>query len=271
MRFTLKKAGAGGALAEPQPPRLASPASPRESPDEAGREILSQALAQTSEAILILDRDLRVSFTNAAFSRLTGYDARELVNASVATLGPLPLPGLPADPPGFEAWIRERGSVSGEGTVPTKTAGPIPAYITISPVSDAGGDIVAYVATYFDLRPVRQAETQLHESEERFRAISTAAQDAILVIDDSGGICFWNTAASRLFGYSEEEVLGQDAQMFLVSPRYHQAYLAAWPRFAREGQGAVVGKILTSDGQRKDGTKFPVDIRYFSTRWRFSS
>jgi PAS domain S-box-containing protein/putative nucleotidyltransferase with HDIG domain len=227
---------------------------------EVEREILIQALAQTSEAILILDKELRVSYVNAAFCRQVSCTAQELVGNPITALGPPPIPGMPREPLAFEAWIRERGSASGQAAVPVKNGIAIPAYMTISPVSDAHGNIVAYVETHLDLRQVRQAEAQLCESEERFRAVSTAAQDAMLVLDDAGRIDFWNNAASRTFGYTAEEALGQNAHLLLAPARYHHAHAAGWPGFAKDGQRPVVGKVLELEARRKDGTEFPIEL-----------
>ena len=235
---------------------------------EAKREILSQALAQTSEAILILDKVLRVSYVNAAFCRQVGYDAQDLVGKPITMLGPVPLPGVPLDPVAFEAWMRERGSASGEAAIPAKNGIAIPAYMTISPVLDAQGNIVAYVETHLDLRQVKQAEAQLRESAERIRAISTAAQDAMLVLDDAGRIDFWNNAASLMFGYPAGEAIGQNAHLLIAPARYLDAYAAAWPRFAKAGQGPVVGKVLELEARRKDGTEFPIELSVSAVQLR---
>ena len=229
-------------------------------PRDTGREILSQALAQMSEAILILDKELRVSYVNAAFCRQAGVAAEDLVGKSITRLGPPPLPGMPRDPVAFEAWIRDRGTVSGEGAVPAKDGIAIPAYVTMAPISDAQGNIVAYVVTQLDLRQVKQAEARLRESEERFRAISTAALDGMLVLDGNGRIDFWNEAASRIFGYTVEEALGQNAHLLLAPARYGDAQAAAWPGFIKEGQGTAVGKVLELEARRKDGTEFPIEL-----------
>ena len=223
-------------------------------------KILAQALAQTTEAILILDKKLCVNYANAAFCRQVGHAAEDLVGKPVARLGQPPFPGMPGDHVAFEAWMRDRGSVSGEAVAPGENGIAIPAYVTIAPISDAQGDIIAYVVTQSDLRQAKQAEARLRERERTFRAITAAAQDAILLLDSAGRIVLWNEAASRLFGYTAEEALGQNAHLFVAPARYHDAHAAAWPRFAKDGQGAAVGKVLELEAQRKDGAEFPVEL-----------
>jgi PAS domain S-box-containing protein len=41
------------------------------------------------------------------------------------------------------------------------------------------------------------------------------ASDGVFVVRESGEICYWNRAAQKLFGYSEEEVLGKTCSELL--------------------------------------------------------
>jgi PAS domain S-box-containing protein len=116
------------------------------------------------------------------------------------------------------------------------------------------------LAVGVDVTAEREAESRLRESEEMFRAISTAAQDAMLVLDDAGRIVFWNQSATRIFGYAEEEAIGQNAHVLLAPASYREAQAAGWSRFAKSGQGPVVGKVLELAALRKDGTEFPIEI-----------
>ncbi len=124
------------------------------------------------------------------------------------------------------------------------------------------------LAVGVDVTAEREAENRLRESEEMSRAISTAAQDAMLVLDDTGRIVFWNQAAIRIFGYAEEEALGQNAHVLLVPAPYREAQAAGWSRFVKSGQGPVVGKVSEFAALRKDGTEFPIEISVSAIRHR---
>ncbi|MCI5076377.1 PAS domain S-box protein [Oricola sp.] len=228
--------------------------------------LLAQVLAQMSEAVLILDTDLRTTYVNDAFCRHTGIAAEDLIGQPIARLGPPPLPGMPSDASGFEAWIRVRGTVRDEMMMPTADGGAFPAFVTITPVTDDADRIVAYVQTHHDLREMKQAEMRRRESEELFRAISTAAQDAVLLLDDIGRIVFWNDAATRIFGYRAHEAIGQDVHLFLAPDRYQAAAQAAWPRFSEHGGGAVVGTVREVMGLRKDGDEVPLELSVSAMR-----
>jgi PAS domain S-box-containing protein len=47
------------------------------------------------------------------------------------------------------------------------------------------------------------------------QALVTAAGDAIVVCDAGGAITLWNPAAERMFGYSEQEALGQSLDIII--------------------------------------------------------
>lgn len=106
----------------------------------------------------------------------------------------------------------------------------------------------------------KQTERALRDSEERFKAISAAAQDAIIMMDNEGNISYWNEAAQRMFGYSQEEATGKNMHTFLAPERYHGAYKKGFSTFKETGQGPAVGKTLELSAIRKDGTEFQIEL-----------
>jgi PAS domain S-box-containing protein len=106
---------------------------------------------------------------------------------------------------------------------------------------------------------VRAAEA-LQDSEERQKAITASAQDAIVMIDNGGMVSFWNEAAERIFGYAGEEIIGKDLHQILVPERFMEAHHAAFPRFQASGEGAALGKTLELAAIRKNGQEFPVEL-----------
>jgi diguanylate cyclase (GGDEF)-like protein/PAS domain S-box-containing protein len=113
---------------------------------------------------------------------------------------------------------------------------------------------------FVDISKHKRAEEALRESEAKFRSITTAAQDAVIMMDDQGYISFWNDAASRMFGYSPEEAIGKDLHVLLAPERYHLAYQNAFAQFSVTGQGPAIGKLLEVAARRKDGKEFPVEL-----------
>lgn len=103
-------------------------------------------------------------------------------------------------------------------------------------------------------------EKALRDSEEWFRAITTTASDAILLMDDRGRIVYWNPAAERIFGYTTDEAVGQNLHLLLVPPRLHNDYLKGFARFATTGQGPMINRSVELAAMKKDGTEFPIEV-----------
>lgn len=110
-----------------------------------------------------------------------------------------------------------------------------------------------------DITEQRQAEKVVQESEERFRDITQAANDAIISIDATGEVISWNSAASKMFGYSDSEMMGQPLTK-LIPPRYRAAHRAGLARIVCGEKPFVSEKTLELEGLRKNGTYFPVEL-----------
>jgi PAS domain S-box-containing protein len=92
-------------------------------------------------------------------------------------------------------------------------------------------------------------------TEARLRAISAAAQDAVIMMDDRGRVAFWNKAGQRIFGYSRQETQGRKLQEIIV-PQAHRADFEKWfIDFKATGQGPAIGRTLELAGLRKDGVE----------------
>ncbi|MGH7268492.1 MAG: PAS domain S-box protein [Candidatus Rokuibacteriota bacterium] len=100
---------------------------------------------------------------------------------------------------------------------------------------------------------VAEREERLRESEERFRAMTESAVDAVVTADGKGDIVSWNRGAQTIFGYAPEEVLGTSLAR-LVPERYRDVERGGLERF--ESTGASV----ELHGLMKDGREFPVEL-----------
>ena len=106
---------------------------------------------------------------------------------------------------------------------------------------------------------VVERTTALQGSEERFRAVTETASDAVISADGRGDIIYFNPAAQRIFGYSVEEAVNQPL-ILLMPERFHEAHQRGLRRFLKTGEAHVIGKTVELAGKRKDGTEFPLEL-----------
>jgi PAS domain S-box-containing protein len=101
---------------------------------------------------------------------------------------------------------------------------------------------------------------ETRESEERFRAMSASAQDAIVMTDDMGRISFWNEAAERMFGYSHQEAASKEAHVLLAPKRYQEAYRRVFGGSITADQEPAVGGTIELTAMKRDGAEFQVEV-----------
>lgn len=92
-------------------------------------------------------------------------------------------------------------------------------------------------------------------AEERLRAISAAAQDAVVMMDERGKVAFWNEAGQRIFGYGKQEAQGKKLQELIIPGRLQADFENRFVGFRSTGQGPDIGRTLEHAAVRKDGTE----------------
>ena len=220
---------------------------------EAQRLIASVAEAYfTSSPLALFVSDARGRYleVNGAACALTGYAREQLVGQEIADL----LAG------GDPRQLAERllglialGSGSNEIQVKRRDGRLRNCLVHASTV---GTDRVLWLV--LDITDRKEAEQKLRESEERFRGLSEAAFEAILV-HDGGRIVDVNHALCELVGYSWHELAGRDG-FELIAPEYREA---VYRNLLGEYTGAYEIEVL-----RRDGSRVPVEIQARSFPYR---
>lgn len=131
---------------------------------------------------------------------------------------------------------------------------------TIYPVFGKHGNIERLAIFKRDITDQRRAIEALRESEEKFRGISSSAQDALIMMNSNGNISYWNEAAERIFGYTKKEAIDRNLHKLLVPKKYLKAFMKGFTNFKETGQGSAIGKTLEMSALRKDGTEFPMEL-----------
>ena len=117
------------------------------------------------------------------------------------------------------------------------------------------GDDIVVMAVIRDVSERKQAEEALSESEYRFRGIAAAAPDAVIIMDDDGKVSFWNETATKLFGYTSGEALGEYMHLLIVPEHLRESYKKGFEVFRATGEGPYIGALyeIEADKKRRHG------------------
>jgi len=143
---------------------------------------------------------------NDAFLRLTGLTREEALGRTWAELTPpefhpASLRAVEEVLTGGETTPYEKGFYRKDGS----------RWWGLFAARQVGNELVEFV---LDVTARKEAEEELRESEERFRAIVETATDyAIFTIDPEGRIVTWPSGAQQVFGWTEDEAAGRPMEI----------------------------------------------------------
>jgi len=86
-----------------------------------------------------------------------------------------------------------------------------------------------------------------------------SAMDGIITVDSQQRIIMYNRAAEKIFGWPQQQVMGEPMDM-LLPPRYRTSHFAHVQRFGQTGvTSRRMGMDMVIYGQRRSGEEFPMD------------
>jgi PAS domain S-box-containing protein len=231
------------AVAEASPP-------PAADPDPRVDELpAAQVLADLPLGVLVHRGDT-VAFANRALLDLMGYDSPQALGADG----------------GLGRLSRGRAASDAPGPVPltTRAGDTVPVEIRRGPV--AWGDEPAGLVL---VRPIpqddasfrlRALEADLRARESRERELSSildTATDGVAVVDDRGRIVSLNRSAEALFGFEQNEVVGE-AFVTLLAPESHVTALDYLEGLRANGVASLLNDGREVVGRVRQGGLIPL-------------
>ncbi|MCK8493898.1 PAS domain S-box protein [Spirosoma sp. RP8] len=106
---------------------------------------------------------------------------------------------------------------------------------------------------------LRQAEHELEQSVQRYEAVFTNATIGVIVSNQQGKIVSVNRLAKQLFGYPNDELIGQSIDVLVPTQvsEYHERLRQS---FNANPQVRAMGHNRDLHARRKDGSVFPVEV-----------
>ncbi len=195
---------------------------------------------------------------NPSFCKLVGYSEAELSNIHFLSLV------HPDDRQRNGEWLRalQSGEVSSyeiENRYTHKNGTPVNVRKFVSILPDGTGKASLLLALVTDISVQCHTLDALRQSEERIRTILKTASDAIVTFDNDGLIDSVNESTEKIFGYTQDELVGQNLRMLMPSP-FSGEQEGFIKRFLASNEPHISGMGREVVCRRKDGTLFPADL-----------
>jgi two-component system sensor kinase FixL len=127
------------------------------------------------------------------------------------------------------------------------------------PVPGASGEVTEWFGTSTDINDLKQSQELARENEARLRGVLESAVEGIVTINEQGTIESVNSSVGKTFGYTSEEILGQNVRMLMPEP-YGVSHDQFLRNYMNTGLRKIIGIGREVIGRRKDGSTFPIDL-----------
>ncbi|MCX6046758.1 MAG: PAS domain S-box protein [Chloroflexi bacterium] len=207
-------------------------------------------LENIEDAVIATDKQLRVTAWNRGAEQIYGWQADEVLGRPVQAVVNSNLTSEQRKPLLQEVDQNKRAIAEvmyhhhKDGTLLQLEANTIALH-------DADQQITGYISINRDIHERKQAEQQI-----RFQAnLLDVVEQAVIAIDQTGKIIYWNRFAEKLYGWRADEVHGRNAAEVIPNNTTQEQAAAMSTQF-RDGK-SWSGEFMV---QRHDGTSFPAQV-----------
>lgn len=214
-------------------------------------------------AIIVTDLEGTVLYWNEGGERLFGYRSDEIIGEKASILYPKRRKN------NFNHDIEnlnDGGNMTGQWLGRHKDGSWVWLDIKTRLLHNQKGEPIGIIGSACDIEQQKKAESRLQESEALANTILETTVQGVITINTRGIILSFNKAAEEMFGYKEEELMGQNIKVLMPSPHKenHDRYLS---NYLRTGEKKIIGTGREVIGRRKDGTTFPMDLSVSEVNW----
>ncbi len=106
---------------------------------------------------------------------------------------------------------------------------------------------------------MKRAFDASRDGRDQLNSVLESVAEAIICSDSNGQIVSWNGGARSLFGYDDEEIIGQSLTTLMPQSSL-PALQQALTRVHAEETNAPIDNLIELTGVRKDGSEFPLEL-----------
>ncbi len=128
-----------------------------------------------------------------------------------------------------------------------------------------GQDITLREKALYELK---KKEEQLRQSEQFFKRIMDAANDAIILLDNDYNIKLWNKAAIKIFGFTRKEAIDQNIFEKIFPYSYKSLIEKYCRQIFEQNNDTAIGFTFGLSAKQKKGKTLPIEISMSGTKFR---
>ena len=175
--------------------------------------VVSNIVESMDEILLVFGLDYRVEFVNKTVEKILGFKKENLIGADVRNLFGLDWSKLWEK--ALETLQESTTSIDWEAELLSQSGEKVLVKLSVSAFRDDNGRLSSYVLVATDLRGVKEL-FEVRAERNKLKSIMESISDGVLAVDLEGYVTMVNTAALRMFGLGEKDVLGSKLEQFLM-------------------------------------------------------
>ncbi|MEL6109151.1 MAG: PAS domain S-box protein, partial [Planctomycetota bacterium] len=232
----------------------------------ASEERLKLILDGQPNGMVMINQAGEIVMVNSRLEKDFGYRREEMLGQKIELLVPKRFHrDHPGDRDRFFRDPRARAMGVGRDLFgQRKNGSEFPVELGLNPIETEEGMFVLGSVVDISQRKVIEQELEakqreVAESEERLKLILDGQPNGMVMINRSGEIVMVNARLENDFGYSRDEMIGQNIEL-LVPKRFHPKHPGERDGFFQSPRTRVMGAGRDLFGERKDGSEFPVEL-----------
>ena len=223
------------------------------------REFAESIIGTVREPMLVLDARLNILSVSRSFSRIFATDAADVIGKNLFIIQNKQW-DVPKLRQLMESILPEQRTVEAfDLTLDVGNLGRRDMVLNARRIVDGPADQANILLAVEDVTDKKSAQQTIQDREARLSAILDAAPEAILTIDEHGIVGTFSPGAEEIFGYTANEVVGQNVNMLMPEPdrSRHDGYLE---HYIKTGEKKIIGTGREMDAGRKDGSRVPIRL-----------
>jgi len=195
-------------------------------------KLLSLAIEQSPEGIAVSDMNGNLEYLNDTFATIHGYLPEKLLGKNLSIFHtPIQMQAVEA----ANRQIKETGSFKGEIWHVKRDGTEFPTLMNNSLIKDEAGKPIGLIGILRDISDMKNAEEELRQSEDKYRAIIENMEEGYYEVDLRGNFTFVNDSMCEIRGVPRDKIIGMNNRSFM-SPETAKEVYKVFNRVYRSGE-----------------------------------